>query len=110
MRALITITLASVLTIATGCVSNVRDPRMTGGFRSQSGEAIVITPDQHAYVSYNGTGAGEMWWLGSIRVDPRKPREAFLLTDHAQNSANIILGESPGRSCCTDQKRGEQEQ
>ncbi len=83
MRAVIMITVASLLTIATGCVSNIRDPRMTEVFRSQRGEAIMITPDQHAYVSYNGKRAGDMWWLGSIRADPQKPREAFLLTPSA---------------------------
>src|SRR6266568_3974539 len=37
----------------------------------------------------------------------QSPIPLLLPAYQAQNSANIILGESPGRSCCTDQKRGE---
>ena len=72
-----------LLVFVAGCVSNVRDPRMTGVFRSQSGEAVMITPDQRAYVSSRSTRAEDMWWLGSIRVDPKTPREAFLGTPSA---------------------------
>ncbi len=80
MRALI---FALLLTLVVGCATNVRDPRMTGVFRSQSGEAVMITPDQRAYVSYHSTRPEDMWWLGFIRVDPKTPREAFLLTPSA---------------------------
>lgn len=77
--------LALVLTLVAGCVSNVREPRMTGVFRSQSGEAVMITPDQRAYVSYRSTRAADMWWLGSLTVDPKTPREAFLMTPLRRN-------------------------
>ena len=70
-----------VFVLVTGCVENGHNHRMNGIFRSESGEAVMIAPDQRVYVAHDeGIKAEDMVWLGSIVVDRKAPREAFLIT------------------------------